>query len=75
MAKKKTISIEQLKEMANNMLKNSVPEYVKGREAVSTFIEHVLMDTDNYSGFHYLLENYDKDGNLAIVDETRRKYF
>jgi len=82
---RKTISVDRVKELANQMLANShdscgaSPEY---RESITALISSILHETGNYKGFRYLSdsetpagESFGIDDDLKIYDRTRRAYF
>lgn len=54
MTPRKTISVDFIKNMANNVLLNSEDDYVDGRLAVANMVEQVLIKTGNYKGFTQL---------------------
>lgn len=82
----KTVKVIDLVEKANQMLKDSTcgPE---GRGGIMTFIESILHETGNYSGFRYLQQNEVPEGHYAGIryigkdpsffgtDNTRVKYY
>ncbi len=61
MAARKTIKVQELKRLINDMIKGSVNEYKEGRIALAVLLETVLMDTGNYHGFRYLNPDDMKD--------------
>jgi hypothetical protein len=54
MKAKKTIPVAEIKEKANAMLESSIPEFVKERKAIATFVSSILHKTGNYRGFNFL---------------------
>jgi hypothetical protein len=66
MAKRKTIKVEQLVEIVNDMLKNSLEESKERRQGAMNVLEAVLHDTGNYNGFRYLLAEEIVDGAPGI---------
>lgn len=80
---KKTVSVEKIKDAANNILRNSTcaPDIRKG---VMNMVEFVLHETDNYRGFRYLMYseipagdhkpgiNYDPTTNMPCADMADR---
>ena len=72
---RKTIEINEVKSIINGMLANSAADVAECRTAVSALLEHILMDTGNYHGFHYLDVKFNDDGTIADGDETRRRYY
>lgn len=73
MAKRKTIDVKYLVIYANNKLKD--PELsVDHKKGVSCFIEHVLLSTDNYSGFGYY-DSYDPNNWDEVKEYNRFFYF
>jgi hypothetical protein len=67
--KRKTIEVEKVKKWSNNFLMNSPDEMTGERFGITTLIESVLMDTDNYKGFGYLIPY------VKGIDESRRVYY
>jgi hypothetical protein len=69
MARRKTVDVDRVREIANKMLADSADKCIDGRKAVATLLESILMDTGNYHGFRYI------DGTpVGAVDDTRRRY-
>jgi len=54
---KKTIQVQELKEMLNEVLLNTLDDNQKGRDALLHFVEVILLKTRNYRGFRYLYED------------------
>jgi hypothetical protein len=91
MAKRKTIEISKLVEIANGILQNSGSDYADIRQGAINMIESALMETKNYRGFRYLDETEvdasSRPGirdtatisrgvdNFRDTDSTRRHYF
>jgi hypothetical protein len=71
MSKRKTVSVEFLKERGNYFLANSDPDWKDQRQGVASMIEVALHDTGNYQGFSYLDSPYEQ----GVTDETRRVYY
>lgn len=83
---RKTIEIERIKEMVNNRNIHSKCDK-KVREGWNSFLESILHETGNYSGFHYLREYELENGvdpgiifdpinhNHEYPDDSRRIYF
>jgi hypothetical protein len=72
MAKRKTINVKDLVNYANQKLKN--PELsVDEKKATACFIDHILGESGNYSGFDYY-DNYDTD-NWNDAKEWSRFYY
>lgn len=87
---RKTIQIERVREIANQMLANSnddfgaCPQY---REAIQRLTEALLHETENYNGFRYLEEREVPEGQTfgirfgqgdephEFFDVTRVHYF
>jgi hypothetical protein len=67
--KRKTIPVDCVKRIANDMLANSNPYLVESREAIAVFLERILFDTNNYHGYGF------RDGELGAKDESRRYYY
>jgi hypothetical protein len=90
MAKRKTVTIEFLVNMTNDILKDSAADRVDVRQGAMNLLETVLHSTGNYNGFRYLMTvvdgnpgvNHAVDGKLlngdarfANTDRTRVEYF
>lgn len=79
MTTRKTIPVEDVKRMANDMLRDSVDDMTDGRIAVAILLEQVLMATGNYHGFRYLPGVVEIDESIPSVkvtgDESRRQYY
>lgn len=72
---RKTFEVEGLKKRVNNLLAapDTTPDERRGAYSV---LESVLMETDNYKGFGYLLSETNGEGRLKEdYDDTRRRYF
>jgi hypothetical protein len=77
---RKTIPVERVKEIVNNLLANSTEDVTPAeRVTVAHVLEIVLMETGNYKGFGYVPGTYEFDDvNLTaklIGDESRRQYY
>ena len=82
---RKTIAVEDVKQLINGMLQNSEDSNQAGRDAAISILERVLMDTGNYRGFQYLTQedmkasenglsvgmNTDCNGELLPADAGR----
>ena len=55
--KRKTISVEALKNRINNSLKMSGDDYKEGRRALMSTIEDILHETGNYKGFGFITKD------------------
>ena len=66
MSTRKTIEVETIKTMVNDMLEKSIPELVEGRESLAILLSNILMETGNYHG--YIQDN-------PVTDDSRRRYF
>ena len=91
MKRKKTYTVEDLKNKVNHMILHSPDRHKNGRESLGVLLESVLMETGNYRGFGYLTpdnmkasENgisfgiqYDEKGNpnFEDTDHTRVNYY
>jgi hypothetical protein len=75
-AKRKTIQVDALKAMANDMLARSADDMTDGRIAIAIFISDVLMTTGNYHGYNHLpgIVDFDVSPPVIVGDETRRVY-
>jgi hypothetical protein len=76
---RKTVEVQGLKELTNRHLalrddKVSTPA---SRQAVSSILEAVLHQTDNYKGFKYRLSEWDVEAQELRegYDDTRREYY
>ncbi len=54
MPKRKTVSVELLKSMVNEVLLNGDDYDTRGRSSLTLLLEKVLMGSGNYRGFRYL---------------------
>lgn len=74
---RKTINVEHVKRIANDMLRDSVPEVTEGRQAVASMLERVLHDTGQYRGFQYLpgVVDHSVTPPAVVGDESRRVYY
>jgi len=73
---RKTIKVEEVKILVNNMLLNSRDDNRSGRTALSMLIETILMETGNYNGFNYLTPNdmeTSKNGTTYGIDFNKDK--
>ncbi len=71
-----TISVEYLRQKANHFLAESEDGWADQRRGIASFIELVLYESGNYSGFGYLDSaevNYDAE-KFECKDDTRRVY-
>jgi hypothetical protein len=83
MAKRKTVTIEFLVNMTNEMLKNSADDQVSARRGAMCLLEEALFITGNYNGFRYLTEgsdnnqgvSYTANGDRVDTDLTRVEYY
>jgi len=79
MAKRKTIDVERVKEIVNNLLANSTEDVTPAERLTAAHVlETVLMETGNYHGFRYLPGVYAYDDvkltATLVGDESRRQY-
>ena len=90
MAKRKTVTVEFLINMTNDICKDSTPDRAEMRQGAMNGLEAVLHETGNYKGFRYLIPGecqgnpgvWYKDGQLLPyperfenTDKTRVQYF
>ena len=77
MSKRKTVTVEHIKERVNSMLANSADDVKESRIALAIFLEGVLMETGNYKGFGHVPGTWDftKSPPEMTGDETRRQYY
>ena len=54
MARRKTISVRRVVEMANHYLEWSEDKFSEERKGVANFVANILHETGNYNGFNYL---------------------
>jgi hypothetical protein len=59
----KTIKIDAIKAAANQLLRESVNDHSKERQAVHYFVADLLMKADAYKGFSYLAQSQVPDGH------------
>lgn len=73
---KKTVKVEELLDFANSILAMSI-DSSDVRPGVMTFIETILMRTDQYAGYRNLdQEELSPDSRgTRTADDTRRQYF
>lgn len=64
---KKTIAIAELVEHANKIFRESTDDFRDQRRGLQTFVEDILMKTDNYRGFNYLTPSLSKPGNSVGI--------
>jgi hypothetical protein len=53
---KKTILVQELKEMVNQGILDSRDDYKENRAGMAWLIEKVLIETNNYRGFRHLVK-------------------
>lgn len=87
-SKRKTISVEELKDLVNSKNTSSLCN-PKQRDGWNVMLEEVLHATDNYNGFNYLRKeqmecdqdpgiitfHFPKPYNHLFLDESRRYYY
>lgn len=66
--KRKTIEVDKVRRLANDYLTNSAPPNDRERAGVASLLEQILLETGNYHGYGYTIDNW-RD------DETRRVYY
>lgn len=74
---RKTINVETIKSMVNEVLLNSEDSYKDGRESLTFLLEKIFVETGNYRGFRYLSENdmVNSTGGVSVginLTETKR---
>jgi hypothetical protein len=67
MKMRKTVSVESIKNRVNDMLLNSADCDRGARESMHVFLENVLMETGNYKGFRYLIEEDMAKSEYGII--------
>ena len=70
MAKRKTIEISKLVEIANGILQNSGFDYSDVRQGTMNLVEAALFETGNYKGFRYLDETEVGVDSLPGIRDT-----
>jgi hypothetical protein len=65
MAKRKTFSVDEMKDMVNDICKTTHPDYVAARQTAMTMLEDILHKTGNYAGYRSLLEG-ECEGNPGV---------
>lgn len=65
MAKRKTISVSELTDLVNLLIKASAPDRADVRQGAMNVLEAVLHKTGNYKGFRYLLKG-ECEGNPGV---------
>jgi len=68
--KRKTISVESIKEQANRFFLNSCNDFAAQRKAIQSFTSDILMQTKNYKGFGYLSKSDVKEGSTFGIDRN-----
>ena len=58
----KTLKVETIKQMANDILRDSPDSSVEQRETIHCFVSNLLMQAKAYKGFNYLYENQVPEG-------------
>lgn len=71
MARRKTIPVQMLLDMANKTLANPAISALEKR-ATCTFIETILFETGNYQGFMYLTDEWKNGGECYSREYFRR---
>ena len=84
---RKTVHVDTVKKMANEMMLHSTDDRAKGREAISILLENILHKTGNYRGYNMLTKetmeresksgttvgvNYDEEKGIPCEDFTER---
>ena len=67
MKSRKTIAVESIKNRVNSMLLHSSDSNQYTRDTMITFLENVLMETGNYKGFRYLIEEDMEKSEYGII--------
>ena len=67
MKTRKTITVESIKNRINSILLNSSDSDRSARNTMILFIENVLMETGNYKGFRYLVEEDMEKSEYGII--------
>lgn len=74
----KTIDVERVKEIVNNLLANSTDDVTPAERLTAAHVlEIVLMDTGNYKGYGHVPGTWDftMSPPKLIGDESRRQYY
>jgi len=68
----KTIKVENVKTLANYILRNSPNESVEQRNTIHVFVSNLLMQAKAYKGFNYLSEDQVQPGDTfgIVFDES-----
>ena len=66
MSKRKTVSIEFLINMVNDICKDTSADRASVRQGAMNVLETVLHSTGNYRGYRYLLKTEVVDGNPGV---------
>lgn len=78
---RKTIAVDALRNKVNGYLRDSHDDRTEARIALHVLLESVLMETDNYKGFTYRIDEFETDAAGVptrlrdVYDDTRRIYF
>ena len=67
---RKTVTVEFLINMTNDICKDSAPDRVDVRQGAMNLLESALHSTGNYKGFRYLL-NTECEGNPGVNYDER----
>jgi hypothetical protein len=68
MRAKKTLKIDDLKRLANDVMRESPNHMATHREAVHCFVSNLLMQANAYKGFNYLVEEQMPPGLTHGID-------
>ena len=52
--RRKTLDVNKVIELANQVLEYSVPEATEQRIVLHTFVTNLLLSNDSYAGFNYV---------------------
>lgn len=66
---RKTIKVEELKDIVNKILLNTADNYIEGRMGVAVLLEDILHDTGNYKRYNNLSKQDMKKVQWVLATE------
>jgi hypothetical protein len=85
MRKRKNLSVAEIKEQANKIMRESENDFSDGRRHIAMFVEDLLLRAGQYKGFGYLSKDSVAPGKSCGIsfvdnepkfhDHTRVEYF
>ena len=72
---KKTVNINELRVLFNDMLNNSMDEMIEYRFGLCGALDVLLQSTGNYKGYQFIPgSGISEDGENTVLDSSRRYY-